>query len=50
MNAINKRGFARRFEGWCRTCELVMLRALLFGCFTFEVYRFVHWLCICSPR
>ena len=25
MNAINRRSFARRFEGWCRTCQLGML-------------------------
>ena len=50
MNAIKKRCFARRFEVWCRTCELVMLRALLFGCFTFEVYRFARWLWIGRSR
>jgi hypothetical protein len=50
MNGTNKRVIERRVDGWFRTCQWIMLQALLFGCFAYDVYRFIHWLWIGSPR
>jgi hypothetical protein len=50
MNGINKRELERRVDSWCAIGERIMLRALLFGCFTFEVCRFVRWMWIAGPR
>lgn len=47
---INKRELERNVNSWCAIGERIMLRALLFGCFTLEVYRFVHSMLIAGPR
>lgn len=40
----------KRVDGFCTICERIMFRALIFGCFTLELGRFVHWLWIGSPH
>ena len=34
----------KKLNGVFTICELILLRAMVFGCFVFEIVRFVHWL------
>ena len=44
MTGKPHRSFERRVDGFYVTCEWILLRTLIFGCFVYEVGRFVHWL------
>ncbi len=48
MKTYNRQALEHRIETTCSVLERVILRLLLFGCFTFEVIRFVHWLLVTS--
>jgi hypothetical protein len=50
MTGHKKQNLERGVDNFCAVCERVMLRTLLFGCFTFEVCRFVRWLWFAGPR
>jgi hypothetical protein len=50
MNGRDKHEWERRVDGWCAIAERIMLRTLLFGCFTVEVCRFVRWMWIAGPH
>ena len=44
MTGKDRYDFERRVDGFFTRCEWVLLRALVFVCFAFEVGRFAWWL------
>jgi len=50
MTGQRKQDLERGIDNFFTVCERIMLRTLLFGCFTFEVCRFVRWMLIAGPR
>ena len=49
MNERDNHEWERRVDGWCAIGERICTH-FLFGCFTFEVCRFVHWMWVAGPR
>ena len=38
-----------RIDGFYAVCEKILLRTLIFGCFVYELARFVKWLWTVTP-
>jgi len=39
-----KHDLERSIDGFYSICEKILLRALIFGCFVYELGRFARWL------
>lgn len=46
MTGEQKRDWEQQVDGFFTICEKIMLRVLLFGCFTWELSKFAWWLLI----
>jgi hypothetical protein len=50
MTRQKRQDLVHAVENFCAVFELILVRFLLLGCFTFEVCRFVRWLWIGGPH